>query len=87
MEATLPEIIGIIRDVVFIVSLLFVSFVIYRTARKINNVVDSAKRTGKKIETIIEFIAKPPKGNFRSLRSIFKTLNFVTGSKRNDSDE
>ena len=57
MEATLPEIIGIIRDVVFIVSLLFVCFVIYRTARKINNVVDSAKRTGKKIETIIEFIA------------------------------
>ena len=87
MGATLPEVIGIIRDVVFIGSLLFLCFVIYRTARKINNVVDSAKRTGKKIETVIEFIASPSKGNFGSLRSIFKTLNFINGGKRNDSDE
>jgi len=87
MGAALPEIIGIIRDVVFIVSLLFICFVIYRTARKINNVVDSAKRTVKKIENVIEFIASPSKGNFGFLRSIFKTFNFVTSSKRNDSDK
>ena len=78
MGATLPEVIGIIRDVVFIGSLLFICFVIYRTARKINNVVDSA---------VIEFIASPSKGNFGSLRSVFKTLNFINSSKRNDSEE
>ena len=87
METTLPEIVGLIRDVVFIGSLLFLCFVIYRTARKINSVVDSAKRTVNTIGNISEFIASPSKGNFGFLRSIFKTFNFVTGSKRNDSDK
>ena len=87
MGTTLPEIIGIIRDIVFIGSLLFICFVIYRTTRKINNVVDSAKRTGKKIENIIEFVVSPSKDSFGFIRSVFKTFNFVTGSKRNDPDE
>ena len=54
MEATLPEIVGLIRDVVFIASLFFICLIVYRTWRKINNIVDSAKRTSKKIENETE---------------------------------
>ena len=87
METTLPEIVGLIRDVVFIGSLFFICLIVYRTWRKINNIVDSAKRTSKKIENIVEFITSPSKGNYGFLRSIFKASNFVAGGKRNDADE
>jgi len=85
MQLELPEITGVVRDVVFITSILFICLITYRTARKINGVIDSLKHIVNNIESVVESVSAPATSGSGFVKGLMKTIGFVRGaSHRND---
>ena len=85
MELELPEITGVVRDVVFIIAILFICLIIYRTARKINRVIDSVRHIANNIENMVESVSAPATSGSGFVKGLLKTVGFMRGaSHRND---
>ena len=85
MQLELLEITGVVRDVVFIISIIFICLIIYRTTRKINGVIDSIKHIVNDIANVVDSLSGTAGSGPGFVKGFLKTVGFIRGaSRRND---
>ena len=89
--STAAEIIGIIRDVLFIGILLISTVAVFLLYKTVKGLLDSAKRTIDSVEeitgTISDRIVSPAAAGSRVAFSVGKLFSFVVGMLKKDKEK
>jgi len=81
-ETNLVDMVGLVRDVVLIISLMLVLVLVYKTSRKINQTVDKLNAICGKIESAADSLHLPGKGSIGFVYKIIKTITSFGRSKK-----
>ena len=57
MEYNLEQIINMVSDIVFILAMVTIAAIVYVSAKKINRISESARRTVEKVENITDSVS------------------------------
>ena len=86
MEYSLEQIINMVSDIVFIFVMIAICVIVDVSARKINRVSESARRTVEKVENITDSVSDSAakRGGFKS--GVIRALGSLSGTNYNKDE-
>ncbi len=82
MDSNIYEIIGLVRDIVFIICLPLICTFLFLTVKNINRLLESLTRNSQNVENITDTIADKFLGNMGLFRGILKLFSVAGGFSR-----
>ena len=82
MESNIYNVVGLIRDIAFIVCLPLICVFLILTIRKINRLLNSLARNSENMENITDSFADTFSGGKGALNTLMKLVSIATGITR-----
>ncbi len=82
MESNIFDIIGMIRDITFIVCLPIICVCLFLTIKKINRLLNSLTKNSENMENITDSFADTFSGGKGALNTLMKLVSIATGITR-----
>ncbi|PZC43387.1 MAG: hypothetical protein DK303_000488 [Chloroflexi bacterium] len=82
MDSNIYEIVGLIRDIAFIICLLLICIFLFLTIKKINRLLESLTRHSQNVENITDTIADRFSGSLGRFSRILKLFSLIGGFSR-----
>ena len=86
MEYNLEQIINMVSDIVFIIAIITLCAIVYVSARKINRISESAKRTVEKVENITDTVSDSAAKSGGFISGVVRALGALSGTNSNKDD-
>jgi hypothetical protein len=82
MNSNIYELVGLIRDIAFIICLPLICTFLFLTIKKINRLLDSLTRNSQNVESIMDTIADKFSGSMGFFSGIIKMVSLAGGFSR-----
>ena len=86
MEYNLEQIISMVSNIVFILTMVTICAILYVSAKKINRISESARRTVEKVENITDSVSDSAAKSGGFISGIIKALGALSGSNYSKDD-
>ena len=86
MEYNLEQIINMVSDIVFIIAMITICSIVYVSAKKINRISESAKRTVEKVEKITDTVSDSAAKSGGFISVVVRALGALSGTNSNKDD-
>ena len=86
MEYSLEQIINMVSDIVFIFVMITICVIVYVSARKINRVSESARRTVEKVENITDSVSDSAAKSGGFISGVIRALGSLSGTNYNKDE-
>ena len=86
MEYSLEQIINMVSDIVFIFVMIAICVIVDVSARKINRVSESARRTVEKVENITDSVSDSAAKSGGFISGVIRALGSLSGTNYNKDE-